>query len=993
MPGLPEMKANTAIGFVIAGISLWLRQQNSLLPASSIHRGEDRVRGRIALICALIVALLGVLTLSEYSFNINLGIDQILFKNHEASFPGRMSPHTAVSFFFIGLSLLLIRRSQSREFYLPQTLSLIAGFIALLAFVGYAYGINHLYSITYATGMALHTATAFIILSFGILALHPDTGFMALIASEHLGGFVARRLLPVAIILPLVLGWIRLKGEQAGFYSMEFGLLLFAISNISIFVFLIWRYAGRLNSVDTERALADEHLQRVNKALKTVSECNMALVKAVDEQELLQTICNIIIKTGKYRLAWVGFAEQDAEKAVRPAAQAGYTEGYIDTVNITWADTEHGRGPTGTAIRTGEPVICKNILTDPRFTPWRNEAIKRGYASSIAIPLMNEDKPFGALNIYASESDAFDDEEVKLLMQLADDMAYGIVTLRTRIAHEQANEENRLLKTIAMEMTSAGDMRSAITIAINKICETTKWVYCEAWVPKSDGSALESLCIEACGKEYEKFRLHSERYTFPQGIGLPGRVWQSKKPEWVGDVNINGTVYLRTVAAMEVGLRAGLGVPITDDGNVLVVLVFYKSVPSAEDEQQVNLITAVSAQLGNLIQRKHAEEERVKLEAQLRHIQKLEAIGQLAGGVAHDFNNLLTAIIGNATLLQMKMDRDSKLFSYAQEILATSERGANLTKGLLAFSRKQAIDVKPVGLNNIIKSIEKLITRLIGEDIELKVKLSDKEIIVVADSGQIEQVLMNLATNARDAMPDGGFLSITTDLINLDDSFIRAHAYGSPGRYALITVTDTGMGMDEETKEKIFEPFFTTKEVGKGTGLGLSIVYGIVKQHQGYINVYSELSKGTTFKIYLPIIEVEAKGIEVREAPAQIRGTETVLIAEDEADVRRFTKAFLEEFGYKVIEAVDGEDAVNKFKENRGKIKLLILDVIMPKKHGKEAYDEIKMLQPDIKVIFASGYTDDIIYRKGILEQGLGFVSKPFIPTKLLKKVREALDK
>jgi signal transduction histidine kinase len=344
----------------------------------------------------------------------------------------------------------------------------------------------------------------------------------------------------------------------------------------------------------------------------------------------------------------------------------------------------------------------------------------------------------------------------------------------------------------------------------------------------------------------------------------------------------------------------------------------------------------------DISRRKQVEEEKKKVEAQLRHMQKMEAVGQLAGGIAHDFNNMLTAIIGNATLLQMKISEDVQLRHYTDEIVASSERAANLTRGLLAFSRKQMMDVKPVALNNIIKGVEKLISRLIGEDIELKVLSAKKDIIVRADAGQIEQVIMNLATNARDAMPGGGGLTIITEVINLDNEFVKAHGYGKPGVYALISVSDTGMGMEEDVKQKIFEPFFTTKELGKGTGLGLSIVYGIIKQHEGYINVYSEPNKGTTFRIYLPIIEI---GIGAAELTKKVigpeRGTETVLLAEDEANVRRFVKTVLEEFGYTVIEAVDGEDAINKFQQNKEKIHLIILDVIMPRKSGREAYENI----------------------------------------------------
>jgi nitrogen-specific signal transduction histidine kinase len=385
--------------------------------------------------------------------------------------------------------------------------------------------------------------------------------------------------------------------------------------------------------------------------------------------------------------------------------------------------------------------------------------------------------------------------------------------------------------------------------------------------------------------------------------------------------------------------------------------------------------------------------ERKRLEQQLLQAQKMEAIGQLAGGIAHDFNNILTAIIGFGTLLKIETSKDDLLRSYVTQILTSAERAANLTQALLAFSRRQIISPRPMNLNEIIQGVERLLSRLIGEDIELSTFLTDKELTVMADSGQIETVLMNLATNARDAMPDGGSLIIKTELTEINHEFIKAYGYGRPGFYALILVEDTGHGMDEKTKERIFEPFFTTKEVGKGTGLGLSMVYGIIQQHDGYINVYSEPGKGSTFKIYLPLIKSKVEEAELVVHPVLKRGTETVIVAEDDSQVRELIKEVLEGFGYKVMEAADGEDALKVFNENKDRIQLLILDVVMPKKNGKEVYDEIRKVRPDIKAIFTSGYNVDIIHQKGILEEGSDFISKPISPEELLRKVREILDK
>jgi two-component system cell cycle sensor histidine kinase/response regulator CckA len=398
---------------------------------------------------------------------------------------------------------------------------------------------------------------------------------------------------------------------------------------------------------------------------------------------------------------------------------------------------------------------------------------------------------------------------------------------------------------------------------------------------------------------------------------------------------------------------------------------------------------------GNIIQVVHSERdvtERKRLEEQLRQAQKMEAIGLLAGGVAHDFNNILTAIIGYGNLLRANIKDDNPLSPYVDQILSSGEKAANLTQSLLAFSRKQILSPKPVNLNDIVKRMQKFLLRLIGEDIELKAILSKNDLIVMADSSQIEQVIMNLCTNARDAMPDGGAITLETSVIDVDEVYAKARLFEKTGRYAVISISDTGIGMDETTRERIFEPFFTTKELGRGTGLGLSIVYGIIKQHNGYINVYSEVGRGTTFKIYLPLMTTRLKETEKEVLPPPKGGTEAILVAEDDREVREFIKEVFTAAGYKVKEAVDGEDAVNVFAENKDEIQLLLFDVIMPKMNGKAAYEEINKIKPGIKALFMSGYTADIVGRKGALEQGVNFISKPVIPDELLRKAREILD-
>jgi CheY-like chemotaxis protein len=342
----------------------------------------------------------------------------------------------------------------------------------------------------------------------------------------------------------------------------------------------------------------------------------------------------------------------------------------------------------------------------------------------------------------------------------------------------------------------------------------------------------------------------------------------------------------------------------------------------------------------------------------------------------------------------MKIRDDEPVKHYIDQILQASERAAALTQGLLAFSRKQPMKIELQELNVVIRNFEKFLHRLLREDIEMTIRYSVEQPVIMADRGQVEQVIMNLVTNARDAMPDRGKLTIDTRVSAIDEAFIRSHGYGKAGDYAMLSVSDTGVGMNKETKERIFEPFFTTKEMGKGTGLGLATVYGIVKAHDGFINVDSELGKGSAFHVYFPLARAaNAIPEPARQNPVLLKGGgETILLAEDDVSLRNLTSTVLRDTGYTVIEAEDGNRAVARFNENRAEIKLLILDGIMPTMNGLEAYQEINTLSPNIPCIFMSGYSGEIFARDG-LPTSTEFLPKPVKPSDLLSKIREVLDR
>ena len=574
-----------------------------------------------------------------------------------------------------------------------------------------------------------------------------------------------------------------------------------------------------------ERKLAEESLHRLNRQLRAIRKCNEILLRATDEQTLIDEVCRTICEEAGYSMAWVGYVEQDEFKSVRPVAWAGKEDGYLATANITWADTERGRGPTGAAVREGRTVYIQDFAHDVRIAVWREAALNRGYNSSIGLALKDEDAHvFAVVTIYSSERDAFTPDEIRLLEQLAGDLGYGIAALRTRA------------------------------------------------------------------------------------------------------------------------------------------------------------------------ERKRAEEERSTLAQHLQQAQKLEVVGQLAGGIAHDFNNILTVVNGFSEILLENPKIDEAARSQIVEILNAGNRAASLTRQLLAFSRKQMLQRKILSLNHVIEGMHKMLVRLIGEHIEIKFALGDGLDPVMADPGQMEQVILNFCVNARDAMPDGGAITIATSNVDLDLIQAAQHFPLEPGRYIRLSVSDTGSGMTPATLSHVFEPFFTTKGPDRGTGLGLATVYGIITQSGGQVSAESELGKGATFSVYLPAVMVEATTRE-REIlpPRSVCGTETILLVEDMATLRILIRQLLENRGYKVLEAENGEQALRIAQRLGANISLLVTDVILPKIKGTALARSLRSQYPKINVLFVSGYSGYEV-DSGVLEPGVAFLQKPFGAKALVGKVRDLLD-
>lgn len=821
----------------------------------------------------------------------------------------------------------------------------------------------------------------------------------------------------------------------------------------------------------SERKRSENSLKRLNRILRMLLTCNDALTHAQSETELFESICKIIVEDGFFRFAWVGLADNAQAKSVIPAAHAGFVLGSTTMTNITWKETELGNGPTGTAIREGLPCLIKDVQNDIRFRPWREEAIRCGYMTVLSVPLIVSDRVIGALTVGSSEADAFDDEEKNLMLQLAEDMAYGIASMK--IAADRKRMEYALVKSEknlaeAQSIASLGSWE--YDLVTDEEYRSDEFFRILGLPPSDDGRAVDSVfdyihpddrdvvlkkvteTLEK-GKPYDvEYRVvradGSERVLLAQGktieddIGKPIKfigtaldISERKKTltalmesehrfrslvetstDWIWEVDENcqyiySSPKIRDLLGYEpeeiigkspfnlmhpqdaqrlkhlfeqhkTGPRPFTAVEkITIHRNGAFVTIETSGAPFFDEKGKFSGYRGIDRDVT----------DRKKLEEKYLQAQKMEAVGQLAGGIAHDFNNILTAIIGFEHLLIDSVTHE-KPRHYAMQVLSLADKASNLTRDLLAFSRKQTIHPKHLDINDSIRRIGKILKRLIGEDIELQLNLYDKTLPVLAVMGHMEQVFMNMATNARDAMPDGGLLTINTDSVDIDEQFARVHGHGRVGKYAVIAFSDTGMGMDEATRVRVFEPFFTTKEVGKGTGLGLSTAYGIIHQHEGFITVYSEPGEGTTFRIFLPLVDgTQEDDSETRNILQPPRGIETILLVEDEPEVREVMSSLLENNGYQVLIAVDGEHALEQYGTYDETIDLVILDVIMPKKNGKEVFEIISRTRDNLKTIFISGYTADIIEQKGIPES-CHFVTKPFSPHAFLWKVRDVLD-
>jgi PAS domain S-box-containing protein len=629
-----------------------------------------------------------------------------------------------------------------------------------------------------------------------------------------------------------------------------------------------------------------------------------------------------------------------------------------------------GEGIMGLAVQTGTLQHCRNCSVDPRFMIAAGPPI----GSLISVPIFQiGGEVLGVLNVSHSRPYFFNEWHERLLLVWCNCLGQFIAGNRlvTQMDREIDKRTVQLKQALAEAQSAERELRASEK-RLKLVLEGSNDGFWD-WSLVTGDVKLSPRWAEILG-----YTLQDVEQAFRDGKEL---VHQEDAPH-VKDVlirHLEGSIPQYSVE-YRMMTRSFDWIWVLDRGKVV-------------ERDEMGRPLRMTGTTTDVTDRRQAEEEKRHLENQLNHSQKLEAVGQLAGGVAHEFNNIMTAIIGFGHLLVMKTEEHSQLRHFSTQILTSAERASTLTRSLLTFSRKQIFYPHHVNINETIVKIGTLLSRLIREDIEFRTDLHRDGLIVLADEGQLEQVLMNLVTNARDAMPKGGVVTVRTGIVELDGEYVRSYGFGRPGRYARISICDTGTGMDGAIKERIFEPFFTTKEPGKGTGLGLAIVYGIIKQHNGYIEVSSNPGTGSDFNVFLPLVEAEETVRDASAPPDLKTGTETILIAEDDDDVRRLDRELLEECGYTVLEAANGSDALAVYLENRDRIDLLIFDVIMPKMNGREAYEEIRKVFPDVRALFTSGYTGDILGDAAGIDPQFDFLAKPITPDELLRKVRELLDR
>lgn len=1261
IPGLATMKPNTALGFMATGLALWLLQ---------LRLGElssPRIRQvYIARSISAGVALLGLLTLVEYLFHLDIGVDDLLFRNSLLAsgivHPGRMAGATALGFLLVGAGLGFCGSSKS---YLCESFALLATLNGFVASVGYLLSARALYDIPAYSSMALHTAILFFLLGLATLAARPQTGLMVVVTSPYLGGVMVRRILPIIVFTVALLGWLRWRGQLAGFYGTEFGIAILILGEITIFVTLLWRSARQLNRLDRQNRESEQQNFRLAAIVEssdnailskdlsgTVTSWNRGaerlygytaaeivgkpvtaiiplelqpqatqFLKGIEEGKLVTreetmrrrkdgTLVNVALSMSPVRdmegrivgASTIAYDISDRKRAVdslresearmrlfvehAPASLAMFDRemrylhvsrrwrtdfglGDRDLRGVSNYDIfpdlperwkkAHQRGLAGEVLRADNDRFDR-ADGSVQWMRWEVRPWYDGIGGIGGVVIFTEDvthrhESEAAL---ANSRQALEDKTL-LLQSVLDSMSEGLV-----VADEHGRfviwnpAAQRIVGLGPMNMPSSdwtehyklylpdkvtpfpsefnplarailGDAGSAVMFLRHPQVAEGRFIEANASPLKDKHGVLrggvtafrditERIEAEEKLREYERVVEGLEemivvvdrqyRYVIANKAFLAFRGMSAEQvvghfaDEVVGKEVFENLVkermdecfrgkavqYELTYAFPDLGKRdlfasyfpivgpvgveriacvlqditdrkrgeealrkseerfskafrnspLGIVIATETDGKYLDVNDAFLSMLGHERRDVIGHTSAdirfwAEPSDRDEMLRQLKQDERIakldvrfktkagegreaelwaesieldgqrcvlgivrditevrQLEMQFRQAQKMEAVGRLAGGVAHDFNNMLGVILGYSDI-SLGLGVTGPIERYLSEIKKASQRAAILTRQLLAFSRQQVVFPKILNLNDVVRDVTSMFLRLVGEDIEVEFHPAASLGGIKADAGQIEQILMNLVVNARDAMPNGGKIIIETQNAELDEYYAAQHPGARAGGYVVLAVSDTGCGMDEKTKSQIFEPFFTTKAVGHGTGLGLSTVYGIVKQSEGYIIVYSEVGKGTTLKIYFPQVSERATAVVAPMDTEPPKGSETILVVEDDQTLRKLILKLLQEGEYRVLEADDAESALQTTETYEGEIHLLLTDVVMPGKSGVELLTQARLRYPNLRWLFMSGYAGDLVALRGAAIKETSFLEKPFTKNSLLKKVHAAL--
>ncbi len=693
----------------------------------------------------------------------------------------------------------------------------------------------------------------------------------------------------------------------------------------------------------TSRRLAEESLRIRNDLYAMLSRTNRAVSRCRSCEELFQEVCNIAIETGRFKFAWVGVPEDGRVKMV---ASAGDDGGYMESLVITLDEADpRSHGPTGRAAVLGKSFVVNDFMHSPMTALWKEKAQRVGFAASAAFPLKERDTVAAVLTLYAPVANFFTEDLVSALSEVTPSLSFALDAF-VQERERKRDEADLLLRDRAMKAVSQG-------------------------IIITDTSAHD-------------FPIVYVSPGFEQTTGYSAREAMERNCEFLQGSETDPAAVAQVLAAIRDGKSCNVEmVNYRKDGTP-----FWNSFALSPVRDEAGRVTHFIGVVTDVTQRR-------KLEEQYRQAQKMEAIGQLAGGIAHDFNNLLTIITGYTELVLDAMSSSDPQRELLEEISDAAARSASLTRQLLTFSRKQVLLPKVLDLSEVVHGVEKMLKRIIGEDIELMTNLTEGGSCgVKADPGQLEQVLLNLAVNARDAMPHGGKITISTKVVALSKLHGFSPIEQPDGEYVMLSVADTGTGMKEEVKRHLFEPFFTTKDKDKGTGLGLAVVHGIVKQSDGEIEVISQAGEGATFNIYLPRhLAAPNPQDHARSGKILASAEETILVVEDDEAVRTLARFALEGYGYQVLEASCGTEALELSAQHQGAIDLLLADVVMPGMNGRILSEKFAELRPGTQVLFLSGYMDDAVVRSGILHEQVAFLQKPFSPRDLVDKVRALLAK